>query len=160
MPLLVGRHVHARRGVQQVLAGKDSDRAHWLSMWSGGGINILRKGSDPILVERTAVSLFGAIQQDKLTDLLYGDDAAAKSGDGFWSRFLWVSPPYVFPHVNRNEVEINTQLMELVERLDACSKKPIVVTFSDDAWVQQLESMTVDGAVASMPTINVEEVLL
>lgn len=121
----------------------NSDRAHWLSMWSGGGINILRKGSDPILVERTAVSLFGAIQQDKLTDLLYGDDAAAKSGDGFWSRFLWVSPPYVFPHVNRNEVEINTQLMELVERLDACSKKPIVVTFSDDAW--ELFASTCDG---------------
>jgi len=36
----------------------------------------------------------------------------------------------------------------------------VPVTFSDDAWVQQLESMTVDGAVASMPTINVEEVLL
>lgn len=111
-----------------------SDRAHWLSMWSGGGLNILRKGSDPIHVESTSVSLFGAIQQDKLCDLLYGDDAASKSGDGFWARFLWVVPPHIFPKTNLNEHEINGELMELVERLDAFSNRPVVVRLTPEAW--------------------------
>lgn len=48
------------------------------------------------MVDRTAVNVFGAIQQDKLTELLHGDDATAKSGDGFWARFLWIVPEYVF----------------------------------------------------------------
>ncbi|MEY3750674.1 MAG: hypothetical protein RLZZ186_1093 [Cyanobacteriota bacterium] len=112
-----------------------SDRAAWLSMWSGGGINILRKGSEPILISKTAVSLFGAIQQDKLTDLLHGDDAAAKSGDGFWSRFLWVSPPYVKPRVMRDGLEINQELLELVDLLDSMSPQQVeVVKLSDGAW--------------------------
>lgn len=112
-----------------------SDRAAWLSMWSGGGINILRKGSEPILISKTSVSLFGAIQQDKLTDLLHGDDAAAKSGDGFWSRFLWVSPPYVKPVVRRDGLEINGELLELVDLLDALHpQQTVVVELSDGAW--------------------------
>lgn len=112
-----------------------SDRAAWLSMWSGGGINILRKGSEPILISKTAVSLFGAIQQDKLTDLLHGDDAAAKSGDGFWSRFLWVSPPYVKPRVMRQGLEINQELLDLVDLLDAMGPQQVeVVELSDGAW--------------------------
>ncbi len=36
----------------------------------------------------------------------------------------------------------------------------VPVTFTDDAWVQQIEAMNIDGAVASMPTINVEEIVL
>jgi len=112
-----------------------SDRSAWLSMWSGGGINILRKGSEPILVSKTGVSLFGAIQQDKLTDLLHGDDAAAKSGDGFWSRFLWVSPPYVKPRVMREGIEINQQLLALVDLLDSMGPQQVeVVHLSDGAW--------------------------
>ena len=70
--------------------GPSKDRAHWLSMWSGQEINILRKGHDPIFIPETAVSLFGCVQQDKLTELLPGDDAAAKSGDGFWAVFCGV----------------------------------------------------------------------
>ena len=112
-----------------------SDRAAWLSMWSGGGVNILRKGSEPILISKTAVSLFGAIQQDKLTDLLHGDDAAAKSGDGFWSRFLWVSPPYVKPVVRRDGLEINQELLEVVDLLDSMGPQQVeVVQLSDGAW--------------------------
>lgn len=112
-----------------------SDRAAWLSMWSGGAINILRKGSEPIRISKTAVSLFGAIQQDKLTDLLHGDDATARSGDGFWSRFLWVSPPYVKPRVMRDGVEINQELLKLVDLLDSMgTQQTIVVDLSDGAW--------------------------
>ena len=36
----------------------------------------------------------------------------------------------------------------------------VPVTFTDDAWVQQLEAMNIDGAVSTMPAINVEEIVL
>lgn len=112
----------------------NSDRAHWLSMWSGGAINIVRKGCDPIMVDHTAVNVFGAIQQDKLTDLLHGDDAAAKSGDGFWARFLWIVPEYVFPKQNLNEVEITRDLELLIEELDTSIGRKKVVTLEPEAW--------------------------
>ena len=112
----------------------NSDRAHWLSMWSGGSVNIVRKGCDPIMVDRTAVNVFGAIQQDKLTELLHGDDATAKSGDGFWARFLWIVPEYVFPKQNLSEVEITRELEQLIYELDTSIGKRKVVRLSADAW--------------------------
>jgi uncharacterized protein (TIGR02217 family) len=36
----------------------------------------------------------------------------------------------------------------------------VPVTFSDDAWLQQLEAMNTDGAVATMPAVNLEEIVL
>ena len=36
----------------------------------------------------------------------------------------------------------------------------VPVTFTDDAWAQQLEAMNIDGAVSTMPAINVEEIVL
>lgn len=112
----------------------NSDRAHWLSMWSGGSINIVRKGCDPIMVDRTAVNVFGAIQQDKLTDLLHGDDATAKSGDGFWSRFLWIVPEYVFPKQNLSEVEITKELEGMIYELDTSIGRRKVVKLDSEAW--------------------------
>jgi hypothetical protein len=112
----------------------NSDRAHWLSMWSGGAINIVRKGCDPIMVERTCVNVFGAIQQDKLTQLLHGDDAASKSGDGFWARFLWVVPEYVFPKQNLNDTEITQELTRLLHNLDQHISDREVVQLSGTAW--------------------------
>lgn len=112
----------------------NSDRAHWLSMWSGGAVNVIRKGCEPIMIDRTAVNVFGAIQQDKLTDLLHGDDATAKSGDGFWARFLWIVPEYVFPKQNLSEVEITRELEELIYELDTSIGKRKVVRLSAEAW--------------------------
>lgn len=120
----------------------NSDRAHWLSMWSGGAINIVRKGCDPIMVDRTAVNVFGAIQQDKLTELLHGDDATAKSGDGFWARFIWIVPAYVFPKQNLSEVEITKDLHDLIYELDTSIGKHKVVHLEPDAW--QLFALTCD----------------
>lgn len=113
--------------------GPSKDRGHWLSMWSGQEINILRKGSDPIFIPETAVSLFGCVQQDKLTELLHGEDAAAKSGDGFWARFLWCVPCNPLPYLNKDESSINVELSALVESLDRIATD-IVVTLSPEAW--------------------------
>jgi len=115
--------------------GPSKDRAHWLSMWSGQEINILRKGHDPIFIPETAVSLFGCVQQDKLQELLHGDEAVSKSGDGFWARFLWCVPQNPFPRMNRNETEINRELLELALALDSFSANSrVTVRLSDGAW--------------------------
>ena len=109
-----------------------SDRSRWLEMWSGNGFNILRKSADPVLVEETAVSVFGSIQQEKLRDIISGDNGATQSGDGFWARFLWVVPPYVFPKQNKDSSDITAQLAELIENLNALSG--VTLTLSDEAW--------------------------
>jgi hypothetical protein len=116
-------------------SGPSKDRAHWLSMWSGQEINILRKGHDPVFIPETAVSLFGCVQQDKLTELLHGDDAAAKSGDGFWARFLWCVPCNPFPRMNDDETEINKELTELAQAFDRfAGNQTVEVGLSAEAW--------------------------
>ena len=110
------------------------DRAQWLSMWSGQEINILRASKDPVFIERTAVSIFGSVQQDKLTELLHGDDATAKSGDGFWARFLWCVPCNPRPKMNRDETEINVELLEMAHAFDSLMKQPTIVELDDEAW--------------------------
>lgn len=116
--------------------GPSKDRAQWLSMWSGGDINVMRKGHDPIFVPETAVSIFGNVQQDKLTELLHGENAAAKSGDGFWARFLWCIPCNPFPKMNGDETEINQELGELAEIFDSFANKTgsLTVTLSPEAF--------------------------
>ena len=114
-------------------SGPSKDRAHWLSMWSGNEINILRKGHDPIFIPETAVSLFGCVQQDKLTELLHGDDATAKSGDGFWARFLWCVPCNPFPQMNRDGSDITKELGAIYGAL-AIPNGKITVKLSDEAW--------------------------
>ena len=94
----------------------------------------MRKGSDPLLVPETAVSVFGAVQQDKLTELLHGEKAASKSGDGFWARFLWCVPCNPLPLMNRDESEINAELEELAEGFDSLSNRKTVVILGDEAW--------------------------
>ena len=76
-----------------------------------------RASKDPVFIERTAVSIFGSVQQDKLTELLHGDDATAKSGDGFWARFLWCVPCNPRPKMNRDETEINVECWRWPMRL-------------------------------------------
>jgi hypothetical protein len=114
-------------------SGPSKDRGHWLSMWSGQEINILRKGHDPIFIPETAVSLFGAVQQDKLMELLHGEDAAAKSGDGFWARFLWCVPCNPFPKMNLDESDIGEELAQIYGALDTITK-PVTVKLSPGAW--------------------------
>lgn len=116
-------------------SGPSKDRAQWLSMWSGDGINILRKGADPVFIPETAVSLFGCVQQDKLTELLSGDKATDKSGDGFWSRFLWCVPSNPTPNLNDDESEINEELVALANAFDSfAGNSPVVVGLSPEAW--------------------------
>lgn len=135
IPGLVSFHdeLSAFIGDMDKYRSNSSDRAHWLSMFNGGAVNVVRKSCDPILVDKTAVSLFGGIQQDKLASLLGGEGATVDSGDGFWARFLWVTPPYVFPAQNMNESDITRDLHDIIAGLDAVPART-VAAFDRDAW--------------------------
>ena len=113
--------------------GQGKDRGSWLSMWSGGSINIIRKGSEPIYVPQTAVSLFGNIQPDMLGELVGKDKLAAKSGDGFWARFLWVVPRHLPLKNSRYTANINAELYDLAQCLNTV-RTGQVVKLSDEAW--------------------------
>jgi len=114
---------------------RSSDRSHWLSMFDGGALNVLRKGSDPVFVPETAVSLFGCVQQDKLQEMLTAEDGAARSGDGFWARFLWCVPANPLPLLNWDESDINQELLQLMRALDYFSSvhSRVVVRLGDEA---------------------------
>ena len=113
--------------------GGSKDRAQWLSMWSGGGIDVLRASKARVMLEKTAVSVFGTIQPDKLSDLLGTEDAGNRGGDGFWARILWLNPPYVFPAANKDESDITPELTRIYAALDQISGE-IEVELSDAAW--------------------------
>jgi hypothetical protein len=108
------------------------DRSTWLSFWGGDGINVLRKSSEPLFTDKTAISVFGCIQPEKLKDLIQEDNGELSSGDGFWTRFLWIRTPYVRP-VYRQEVSppIHNQLRELIDALERLPH--LTLTFDAEA---------------------------
>jgi hypothetical protein len=65
-------------------AGRGGDRQDMLSLWSGGGLKIDRKGAPPIVVPHPTISVVGGVQPELLPRL--SRDAGS---DGFLARFLW-----------------------------------------------------------------------
>ena len=79
-----------------------SDVEAWLSLFSGKGVGINRKGGGSILIENPFVSLSGTIQTAILKEM--GKDC--RSNNGFVDRFLFAFPKYsTRPHFNQNEVD-------------------------------------------------------
>lgn len=94
-------------------------RAGWLSLWSGSAAMVDRKVAASSFVRRTAVSLFGNVQPDRLIGMINaeGEDAAA-AGDGLWSRFLWCRPPQIPWRYNPAGESIHLQILALLRTLD------------------------------------------
>jgi hypothetical protein len=67
--------------------GRGGDRQDMLSLWSGGGLKIDRKGAPPIIARRPTISVVGGVQPALLPRL--SQDAGS---DGFLARFLWAWP--------------------------------------------------------------------
>ena len=120
-------------GAMDRYRNNSSDRAQWLSLWSGGGIDVLRISRERQVVEKTAVSIFGTIQPDKLSELLDPEQAGTRGGDGFWARILWIKPPYLFPAANQDESDITPELTRIYGALDQISGE-IEVELSEEAW--------------------------
>jgi hypothetical protein len=94
-------------------------RAGWLSLWSGSAAMVDRKVAASSFARRTAVSLFGNVQPDRLLAMINngGDDAAA-AGDGLWARFLWCRPPQIPWRYNPGGESIHLQVLNLLRTLD------------------------------------------
>lgn len=122
-------------GLDAYRSSKGKDRPAWLSMYDGKEIRVLRKSSEPILVPSTAVSICGGIQPQMLRKLFNADNAGAESGDGFWTRFLWVAPNNPPALMNDLEASIRQELLALVDLLSAFNAvEPIVADLSPEAW--------------------------
>lgn len=69
-------------------------RAGWLSLWSGSPCFVDRKVASSSYAPKTAVSLFGNVQPEKLQAMIQASsNDPTSAGDGLWSRFLWCRPP-------------------------------------------------------------------
>jgi hypothetical protein len=104
-------------------------RAGWLSLWGGSAIMVDRKTTDSVFAAKSAVSLFGNVQPDKLAAMMAKTgDGCESAGDGLWSRFLWVRPPHVpFVYVDKSE-EIGRDIYDLLERVNLV---PLSVNFDE-----------------------------
>jgi hypothetical protein len=89
------------RGMSQYKGGREDDRQHWLSLWSGIQVVCNRKGMPgPLIVNDPFVSVTGGIQPAALGDLI--DDGRE---DGFSARILF-SYPDPIPPAEWNEVTV------------------------------------------------------
>jgi hypothetical protein len=94
--------------------GRGGDRQDWLSSWSGKGLKIDRKTSDPLFILHPAISVVGGIQPDMLGQLR--NDAGR---DGFIDRILF-SYPDVSPALWSDDAispEAFTDLLNLFRHL-------------------------------------------
>jgi hypothetical protein len=81
--------VSLTRAMNQYKGGRGTDRSNWLSGWSNEDIKVDRKtDNQTLMVSAPAVSLFGGIQPEVLSELI--DRNAAD--DGFFARFLFSMP--------------------------------------------------------------------
>lgn len=99
---------------------KTSDRARWLRLWNGSAIKHDTATGTNVFCPRTAISLVGFIQPDKLASL---HDAEAhtdfdSSGDGLWARFLPVIPRTLPFEFNLLETDITADLIALAQQLE------------------------------------------
>ena len=100
-------------------------RAEMLKLWSGGKISYDTKTSGHLHTSKTAVSLFGNIQPDKLSELISADGGSTSSGDGLWCRFLWCRPKEMIWEFNTIEVNIVNELLDIFKRLDSVTEQKL-----------------------------------
>ena len=73
----------------QYKSGKSGEQEQYLSMHDGDTIRVNRKTQDPIILNKSCVSILGGMQPSKLYKFL----SDGRSDDGFLYRFLFVFAP-------------------------------------------------------------------
>lgn len=122
-------------------------RAGWLTLWGGGAALIDRKVAASSMAARSAVSLFGNVQPERLVSMIeaQGDDPAS-AGDGLWARFLWTRPPQKPWTYNPNGLSIFRYVSSIVASLDGIPGS-----------LQSIEDPTAIGFEVRMPAEAVLE---
>jgi hypothetical protein len=99
---------------------KTSDRARWLRLWNGSAIKHDTLTGATVFCPRTAISLVGFIQPDKLASLHAAEAQTDfdSSGDGLWARFLPVIPRTLPFKFNTLDTDITPDLIALAHQLE------------------------------------------
>lgn len=123
------------------------DRQAFLDLWGGGSIDLHRVGRGHTFKKRTALSMLGYIQPDKLQELLGSElFTAINGGDGFWARWLFCTPQHVPDYYNKLEGDISELMGDLLDKVDRhLADVDDVLTLSEDA--QDLFIQTYNGWV-------------
>jgi hypothetical protein len=100
-------------------------RADLLELWSGGKVSYDTNTRGHLHTPKTAISLFGNIQPDKLNSLLTADGNGNSGGDGLWSRFLWVRPKETVWEDNDIESSITDELLDIFKKLDNITEQKL-----------------------------------
>jgi len=122
---------------------QQNDRPRWLKLWTGQAIKHDTATSVNAFAEKTALSIVGFIQPDKLAALHdaegHGDNDTA--GDGLWARFLPVIPRTIPFKYNDLEVDLTDDLIQLANQLDVIPPetvlqiaKPAIEQVYSPAW--------------------------
>jgi hypothetical protein len=115
-------------------ANSGQARGGWLSSWTGGACLVDRKIAGSSFAEKTAVSLFGNIQPEKLADLISeGGGDPTKAGDGLWCRFLWCRPAEIPWRYVEKGVDIKEELVSLFRALDSVGPDPFALNLDPGA---------------------------
>jgi hypothetical protein len=103
-------------------------RGGWLSSWTGGASLVDRKTVPSSFAEKTAISLFGNIQPEKLKSLIAdGGGDPTKAGDGLWCRFLWCRPSEAPWRYVEKAVDIQAEMVALLRALDSVGPDAFVL---------------------------------
>ena len=123
------------------------DRQAYLDLWGGGSIDQQRLGRGHTFKKRTAMSMLGYIQPDKLQELLSTEMfTAINGGDGFWARWLFCSPLHLPDYYNELEGDISELMDGLLNKVDRyLAETKDVLTLSHEA--RQLFIRTYNGWV-------------
>ena len=114
----------------------DSGRAFWIEAYGGRPYRIERvKHPIPIVISRLAVSVFGSIQPEKLSELFRDAD------DGLLARFLWAWPDSLEFRLSRHApgVQFATEALDRLRALDLMpddgesAQRPLYVPLSEAA---------------------------
>lgn len=106
-------------------------RADLLEFWSGGKVSYDTNTKGHLFTPKTAISIFGNIQPDKLNSLIRDEGNGNSGGDGLWSRFLWVRPKEIVWEDNDIESTITSELLDIYKKLDNITEQKL--TLSVDA---------------------------
>jgi hypothetical protein len=106
-------------------------RADLLEFWSGGKVSYDTNTKGHLYTPKTAISIFGNIQPDKLNSLIREEGNGTSGGDGLWSRFLWVRPKEIVWEDNDIESTITSELLDIYKKLDNITEQKL--TLSVDA---------------------------
>jgi len=127
-------------------------RAELLKLWNGSEISQDRAGGVQRFAERTALSIFGNVQPDRLAELMAPDKAGISGGDGLWCRFLFFHPQDIPFTYNEIEADLSEDLKPIFDYINSIPSMDFILSegakkIGAEAW-EQLSVMSRECSAA------------